>query len=307
MHSVPKREGIPVAKKAKKPAVVALETGNDKDLKADGANRLLASDLGKAEAPAPIVEQEASDELLRQELSEVRELARSLSAAVQEVRSQSARNETLRSALQDVKSDVRAAQQAALMAPPMAAAAAPYVDPHGGQREGKCGPCECVSDGCCCFDIKIWQVRAAKPQVEPADMGDTGPFINPLEVQMYFTVDDIGFLWPGLGSTIDLRVEGLPTPGPGAWLVVGRAVNRICLPKGTTKTAVLRAWCREHDEGIERPIGMKDEIGEGMGMITLDCCMEKIYPPMPIEISLDQGGKGGGMVQVAFYAERVCC
>lgn len=64
---------------------------------------------------------------------------------------------------------------------------------------------------------------------------------------------------------------------------------------------------REHDEGAERLIGLKDEIGEGRGTITLDCCMDKIYPPMPIEVYLIHGGEGRGMVQVFFYAERVCC
>ena len=254
---------------------------------------------------SPQTEPELATEALRQELSEVRELARSLYAAVQDVKAQSARNELMRSAMQDVKADVRAAQQAALMTP-AGAGAAPYVDPHGVGREGKCGPCECVSDGCCCFDIKIASVRAAKPQIEPADMGDIPGLINALEVQMFFSVNGRGILLPGLGSTFDLRCDGAPG-GPGAHLTVERVVDRVCFTRGTTVSPVLKVQVREEDAGLERPIGMKDEIGEGEGMITLDCCMDKIYPPMPIEVYLIHGGEGRGMVQVFFYAERVCC
>lgn len=250
-------------------------------------------------------EPEMSMEALRQELSEVRELARSLYATTQEVKAQSSRNELMRNAMQDVKADVRAASMA-MQAPagyPVGA-----VDPRGVEME-RCGPCECVSSDCCCFDIKVWQVRATSAQTE---LGDTGeltlpiPTSNPLEVQMYFTVDGLGLLWPGIGSTTDLPVEGGLSPGPGPWLEIDKTVAHVCFRKGTTLTKVFRAWCREHDAGIERPVAFKDEYGEGMGSITLDCCMETIYPPMPIDIQLNMGGRGGGSVQVAFYAKRTC-
>jgi hypothetical protein len=248
--------------------------------------------------PAP------SGETLQEELTEIRELARSLMAAVHEVRQQNARNDMVRSAIQEVRSDVRAASQAMLLAQPTVLPG--VVAPAHEQRSGKCPPCDCVADGCCCFDIIISQVRAAKPQIEPADMGDVGPFINALEVQIYFTVDGTGYLWPGLASTMDLRADGLPG-GPGPWVVIERPVKRVCLPKGTSVNKILRVEVREHDEGVERPIGMKDELGEALGSITLDCCVDRIFPPMPIDVSLVHGGEGRGMVQVAFYAQRVCC
>lgn len=239
---------------------------------------------------------------LQAELSEIRELARSLMAAVHEVRAQNARSDMVRSAIQEVRSDVRAASQAMLLSQPVAAATTPGTV----ERHGKCPPCDCVADGCCCFDIIVSQVRAAKPQIEPADVGDIGPFINALEVQIYFTVDGTGFLWPGLASTMDLRADGLPG-GPGPWVVIERAVKRVCLPKGTSVTKQFRVEVREHDEGLERPIGMKDELGEALGSITLDCCADRVYPSMPVDVSLVHGGEGRGMVQVAFYAQRVCC
>lgn len=253
-------------------------------------------------------EQDATTEALRQELAEVRELARSLVSAVQEVKAQSARNEVLRSAIQDVKSDVRAASHAAMMVP-TAMAASPYVDSHGAQREGKCGPCECVSDGCCCFDIVISKVRVAKPQIpiEVADMGDV-PFLkNALEIRLYFTVDGTGFLWPGLATSMEMRADGGPG-GPGPSIDMGcRAVKRVCFPRGTRPTYVLKVQGQEVDEGVAEAAMGKDEFGEGEGMITLDCCVETIYPAGPIEVYLQHGGEGRGMVEVSFMAKRVCC
>lgn len=246
--------------------------------------------------------------MLRQELSEVRELARSLYAAVNDMKAQGTRNELMRSAIQDVKADVRAAQQAALMTPAMAGPVRD-TDPHRGASEGKCGPCECVSDGCCCFDIVITKVRVAKPQIpiEVADMGDV-PFLkNALEIQLYFTVDGTGFLWPGLATSMEMRADGAPG-GPGPAIDMGdRTVKRVCFPRGTRPTYVLKTQGREVDEGLTEAAMGKDEYGEGEGMITLDCCMETIYPSGPIEVYLQHGGEGRGMVEVSFMAKRVCC
>lgn len=168
------------------------------------------------------------------------------------------------------------------------------------------GPCDCVNDQCCCFEIVLKQVRASKPQIEPPDMGDIPTLINAMEVQIYVTVDNQGFLWPGLATTMDLRADGMPG-GPGPWVIIERVVNKVFVKKGTSMTTSLYAQVREHDEGVERPIAFKDEIGDSVGTITLDCCMDKIFPPEPIEVSLNQGGEGRGMVQLSWYARRVCC
>lgn len=273
--------------------------------KSDDLNNMSPADISPSTAARTEATLDRSPaDSWEQQLSDLKELTRSLMVAVQEVRVQNARNEVLRSTIDEVKADVRAASQAILLAPAASTAAAhgsQLVEPHN-----KCAPCDCVSDRCCCFEIVISQVRAAKPQIEPADAGDVGPLINALEVQIYFTVDSIGYLWPGLASTFDLRADGLPG-GPGPWVVIERAVNRVCIPKGSTVTKLLRVEVREHDEGVERPIGMKDELGEALGSITLDCCASNIYPPMPVDVSLVHGGEGRGMVQVAFYARRVCC
>jgi hypothetical protein len=299
-----------MAKKVKRSATAAMDSNAEPGLLPNSVESAPAAvpapEVEPALAPAPPPPEDASNEALKQELSEVRELARSLFSAVQEVRSQSARNEILRNAIQDVKSDVRAAQQAAVLAP-AGSPAAPYADPHGA-REGKCGPCECVSDGCCCFDIKISQVRVAKPQMplEVGDMGDV-PFLkNALEIRLYFTIDGTGFLWPGLPTSMEMRADGAPG-GPGPWICINRTVKRVCFPRGTNPTFVLEVEGQEVDEGVGEAALGKDEYGEGEGSITLDCCVEKIFPSMPIEVYLQHGGEGRGMVQVAFVAERVCC
>lgn len=247
--------------------------------------------------------------LLRDELAEVKELARSLMGAVQEARAQAARVDSVRGALEDVKADVRAASQAIMSAPQsLAAAYSPATGQYENQhKEAGCGPCECVSSACCCFDIMVWQVRGTRGQIEPLDSGEVGPLSFPLEVQMYFSVDGIGFLWPSLGSTVDLKVDTFPIQKPGPWVELRRPVNRICLPKGTSLTTTMRVSVREEDAMGERLLGFKDEFGEAWGSITLDCCLKTIYPPQTITVELDSLGNGGGQVEVAFYAERVCC
>lgn len=240
-------------------------------------------------------------------IAELKELTRTLLTAVQAMNAETARNEVLRNTIDDVKSDVKAAARALLLAPTGTAREAIFAT--GTASEGRCGPCECVSDSCCCFDIILSKVRATKPQIEPPDVGDipVPPTINALEIQFYITVGNIrGFLFPGIGSTFDLRAEGLPA-GPGAWVTFERPIDRVCLKKGTKLTTTVEVEVREHDEGVERPIAFKDEYGQAVGTITLDCCADIIYPPMPLDVPLLYGGEGGGIVTFAYYARRVCC
>jgi hypothetical protein len=233
-----------------------------------------------------------------QQMSELKELTRSLMQSVQAIQVQNSRNAKFDETMADLKATARAML------------VSPNTGANYSQAEAKdcCGdgPCGCVSKSCCCFEIVLSKARAAKPQIEPADLGDVPGLINALEVQIYVTNENIGFLWPGLATTMDLRADGAPG-GPGPWVIIERVINRVYVKKGTNVTTEVNVEVREHDEGVERPIGLKDEIGEGSGLISLDCCMSKIYPQMPIDIPLVHGGEGKGMIQVAFYARRVCC
>jgi len=173
-----------------------------------------------------------------------------------------------------------------------------------------CG-CGCTDSSCCCFEIVLDKIRAIQPQLEPADSGDAGPLINELEVRLFASIGNVGILIPSLSTTMGLRVPGLLSGGgPGLWMTLDRVIGRIYLKKGTTKTIAVDFQASEVDEGVERPIGWKDEHGMASGSITLDCCTCKIYPAMPTDLSFTQGGTGGGQpgaISLAFYARRVCC
>jgi len=234
-----------------------------------------------------------------EQIAQLRDMVGALTDAVTAMQARNAQ----KAAFDDTVAELKQTARALAVAPVGAALSPTGARDHGGD----CG-CDCVSAGCCAFDIVLSRVRAAKPQIEPADMGDIPlpPTINALEVQFYVTVDNVGFLFPGLATTMDLRADGAPG-GPGPWVVIERTINRVHVSKTGTTNFEVFAQVREHDEGIERPAGFKDEIGEGSGWIALDCCTSKIYPATPIEVYLLHGGEGRGMIQLAFYARRVCC
>ncbi len=232
-----------------------------------------------------------------EQIIQLRDMVGNLTDAVTAMQARTAQ----KAAFDDTVAELKQTARAIATAPAGMAVAVTGARDHG----GGCG-CDCVSPGCCAFEIVLSRVRAAKPQIEPADMGDIPGLINALEVQIYVTVDNVGFLFPGLATTMDLRADGAPG-GPGPWVVIERTINRVHVPRTGTTNFEVFAQVREHDEGVERPVGLKDEVGEGSGWIVLDCCTSKIYPATPIDVYLQHGGEGRGMVQLAFYARRVCC
>lgn len=232
------------------------------------------------------------------QISELKDLTRSLILSIQEMKTQQARSSVFDETVANLNAASRAMLQPIASAVPKPA----YSD------RNDCGskPESCISEDCCCFEIVLSKVRASKPQLELPDIGDVPLLINALETQIYVTVNNIGFIWPGLSSTMELRANGIPG-GPGPWVTIERVINTVTVKRGTTKTIVLNAEVRELDEGAERPLAFKDELGEGSGIITLDCCMTKIYPDMPIDVNLIHGGDGNGQVQIVYYAQKVCC
>ena len=248
-------------------------------------------------SPATVSETDRNASFRDEQITQLRDMVGNLTDAVTAMQARNAQ----KAAFDDTVAELKQTARAIATAPVGMAAAVPGVRDHGGD----CG-CDCVSPGCCAFEIVLSRVRAAKPQIELADMGDIPGLINALEVQIYVTVDNVGFLFPGLATTMDLRADGAPG-GPGPWVVIERTINRVHVPRTGTTNFEVFAQVREHDEGVERPIGLKDEVGEGTGWIALDCCTSKIYPATPIDVYLQHGGEGRGMVQLAFYARRVCC
>jgi hypothetical protein len=260
--------------------------------------------LVKSAEPAPLSLSTIPQDQQLAEIEELRELTLRLTDEIQVMKTEAARNALFQKAIADVRADINATR--AMISSPPANVVAHEIPPV--ERDDKCYPCGCVGEGCCRFAIILDKVRAAKPQIEPPDMGDipVPPTINAMEVQLYLTVNNIGFLFPGAGSTFDLRANGFPG-GPGPWVTINRVINYVDVKKGTTPSVVVQAEVREHDEGVERPIAFKDEVGEGRLAFSINCCMDTIYPPMPMDVNLIHGGEGGGTVQLAVYAQRVCC
>ena len=108
-----------------------------------------------------------------------------------------------------------------------------------------------------------------------------------------------------------LRVGSVLLGGkPGAWVSIDRVIERIYVKNGVSQNITVDFQAAEIDEGVERLLGLKDEFGDASGNLTLDCCVPKIYPSMPTDLSFEHGGTGGGvpgMISLAFYARRVCC
>jgi hypothetical protein len=272
---------------------------------ASGSEDMISEPLSRAEDVVNL-------NSLREEISEVKELARTLMSAVQEARAQAARADSVRGALEDVKADVRAASQAIMAAPSPSVARA--VSPAVGQFENahgaaECGPCQCVSSGCCAFEIVLDKVRVAQAQnlLEFFDAGSIGNLIRQtMEVQVYFTADGVGIVWPSLAGTVKMEPFLLP-PGPSSWHNVTRVANTIQVPKGSSVVVKVDAEVKESDDDglLEHLLQGADDYGQADGMITLDCCMDKIYPPGPLDVHL--AGPAGGMIQMTYYARRVCC
>jgi hypothetical protein len=244
------------------------------------------------------------------ELAQLRAMVSTLKTAVDTSAIQQAKASAFNEVLSEVKSAARlvsamAGTTASYSHPAMAEN---YPKDHGcgcSEKTPKGRDCECTSANCCTFEIILTKVRASRPQIEPPDIGDIPLLTNALEVQMYVTVDGFGVLIPGLATTMDLRANGLP-PGPGPWVTMNRVVGRVTVTQGMPKAVQFCAEVAEIDAGIERPIAFKDEYGEACGQLVLDCCIETIYPSMPLEVDLIHGGEGRGSVTLAFMARRVC-
>jgi hypothetical protein len=239
-----------------------------------------------------------------QQIFELKELTRTLMQSVQVMQTQATRN----SKFDDTMADLKATARAIMVNPTV-----PQQHPQSVVENCGCKDesCSCVSNGCCCFEIVLDKVRAIQPQLEPADSGDIPALINELEVRIFASINGRGILVPSLSSTMGLRVGSILLGGkPGSWVSIDRVIEKVYIKKGSPKNFIVDFAAAEVDEGIERPIGFKDEFGDASGSITLDCCLETIYPPMPVDLSFEHGGTGGGvpgMISLSYYARKVCC
>lgn len=266
------------------------------------------SQPGETERSLPAADTfSAQDELLADQMAELKDLVLSLKNTVQETQARATQNAMFKTTMDEIKQVANTI--------PLAGYSAVAQPTPGKQESGDCD-CGCTDSGCCCFEIVLDRVRAIQPQgiLEPADMGDTAlplPTINELEVRIFASIDNIGILIPSLSTTLGLRVPSLISGGgPGLWMPINQVIGRVFVKRGVLENVLVEFQGSEIDEGAERPIAFKDEHGFASGSITLDCCMSRIYPPIPTDLSFNFGGTGGGnpgAISLAFYARRVCC
>lgn len=228
------------------------------------------------------------------QMAELRELARSLMSAVQAMQIQNTRGLELRAAIDDVK----AATRAMLVAP--ARITDSTVDIEDGCTG--CGPCECISDRCCLFDIVMTHVRVIDMQFEP---GDTNlGLIGPMEVRMFASINGIGAVIPNMFSTLSLSKL---INKPGVWCQVNQSIGRIEACKGQPKTITISVDAVEVEEGlVEQAVLLRDEYGTASVGIVMDCCCS-VPSTVSVEINLTGGGQGGGAIEAKFSATRICC
>ena len=226
---------------------------------------------------------------------------RELLQAAREVQAQSARD----ALIEETLNEIRATAEAALV--PRASVErtreheARYPREHSG-RDCGCSPCECVSEGCCCFDIIMTNVRVVQMQIEPADSN-----VNPLgemEIRMFASIDEppfLGAVIPDLFSYITIHKLLFEE---GVWQAVNRVIGRKCISKRTPVTVPLRVHAVEVEH--QEPLAMRDEYGTATGSLTLDCCCTTITPTTTFELSFTGGGQGQGKIACQFIAQRVC-
>jgi hypothetical protein len=287
--------------------MVAKKQSSDENIRTPPESDRLSGDEVENVISAPRTA-DGQDAQMADQLQELKDMVSSLALSLRETQVRNTQNTAFQNTLSEIKQLARAIP---------ASVATAVVDQPGIPRDdhNDCG-CGCLDSSCCCFEIVLDKIRAVQPQgvIEVADSGDTAlpiPLINELEVRLFASIDNVGILIPSLSTTMGLRVPSLLSGGgPGLWMPLDRVIGRVFLKKGSSKTVIIDFQGTEVDEGAERPIGFKDEHGAASGSITLDCCASKIYPPMPVDLSFNFGGTGGGnpgTISMAYFARRVCC
>ena len=233
-----------------------------------------------------------TEALHSQQISELRDLTKSLLSTVQLLQSQNAKN----LAFQDAVLDIKAATNAVLMAPSISEGHKPVPKL---EKHNSCS-CDssssCISTNCCEYDIIMTDVRVLNMQIEPIDSN-----IDTIEVRMFASIDGIGAVIPNMFSVITLHklVNQL-----GVWTQINQRIGVVSVSKNTSKSFNIRVDAVEVEEGIaEQATALRDEYGTGSGMMTLDCCCSTA-PILIFDIDFTGGGQGGGAISAKFTAVK---
>lgn len=237
------------------------------------------------------------------QITELRELTRSLMVAVQAIEMQRTRGLELRAAIDDVK----AATRAMLVAP---AQISDPVAPREGECRGcGCGPCECVSCACCTFEVWMSHVRVDQMQ-NPIDIADSNLLpTSMMEVWMFASIDalnKIGVCIPDASPTSYKPLHKQITDPFGPWEDVNRCVGTATVKKGVPLTVALSLTAVERENALERlKPGNRDEWGSATENLTLDCCYST-YSPILIPVALTSWGQAGGVITGRFIVVKRC-
>lgn len=226
-----------------------------------------------------------------QQMSELKELTRSLLVATHAMQTQNARNV----AFQEAISDVKTATRSMLISP------AGVPNPHEDVSDD-CGCNSCRTSDCCEFEIKMTDVRVLSMQLLEVEDSNLNPWAD-LELQLFGSMDGIGALVPGMFSTLNI---GKLANHVGLWTQVNTTIGYVTVKKGQPITKFVRVDAAERDSGlVERLTGGRDEEGSGTSGVILDCCVSSPIT-FTIEVPFTSGGQGGGSIEVRFSATKKC-
>ena len=237
-----------------------------------------------------------------QQISELKELTRTLMGAVQAMQSQSVRNTVFQDAIADVKSATRS-----MLTSPVATAYQSATAATGTKNDCGCESSRCTSCSCCTFEIWMSHVRADQMQL-PVDIADSNILpTSVMEVWMFASIDPIynlGACIPDPSPLSYLPLHKQITEPFGPWVNVNRLVGSVTVEKGTSKQIELSLTGVEREDALERtkPVN-RDEWGSATENLTLDCCYTT-YSPILVTVALSSWGEAGGTITGKFIVVK---
>ena len=258
-----------------------------------------ASDQNTAET-SPLAADVASSAIsdttqLNDQMDQLKVMVNSLALAFQASQTRNSQSAAFLEAASEIK------QAARSMAVGAAATVYPVVTPSLPRECGGCGcgPCECVSDRCCMFDVTMTHVRVIDMQIEPVDSNAAN-----MEVRMFASINGIGAVIPNLFSTLTLHKL---INKPGVWSQVNQSIGRVEVCKGNPKTINISIDAVEVEDVVEvAAAALRDEYGTASVTMVLDCCCS-VPSTVSVEVHFTGGGQGGGAIEAKFSATKICC
>ncbi len=242
-----------------------------------------------------------------EQIAELRALIGNLGERVTAAQAAIARDLQFKAAVDSVEAAAAAVQRGS--APGPASTGSMQRTTAEAVREGACGPCECIDNACCTFEIWMSHVRADQMQT-PIDIGDSNILpTSVMEIWMFASIDpvyNVGVCIPDPSPLSFLPLHKQITEPFGPWTSVNRLVGSVTVKKGTPKKIELSLTGVEREDALERtkPVN-RDEWGVSTETLTLDCCYSD-YSPILVPVSLASWGQAGGVITGRFIVVKRC-